>query len=99
MTTHDFGTTLPLGICSTCLARMVDPKVGMPARTLALPDGWMIFAVYCEHNVAGAWRGRAGLWKCVQPKLADELADGLATPRGRAGFAETIVVPFERLAA
>src|SRR5262249_10816946 len=28
-----------LGICSTCLARMVDPKVGMPARTLALPDG------------------------------------------------------------
>ena len=54
MTTHDFGTTLPLGICSTCLARMVDPKVGMPARTLALPDGRTIFAVYCEHNVAGA---------------------------------------------
>ena len=25
MTTHDFGTTLPLGICSTCLARMVGP--------------------------------------------------------------------------
>ena len=63
MTTHDFGTTLPLGICSTCLARMVDPKVGMPARTLALPDGRTIFAVYCEPNVAGAWRGRAGLWK------------------------------------
>ena len=72
MTTHDFGTTLPLGICSTCLARMVDPKVGMPARTLALPDGRTVFAVYCEHNVAGAWRGRAGLWKCVQPKLADD---------------------------
>ncbi len=53
MTTHDFGTTLPLGICSTCLARMVDPKVAMPARTLALPDGRTIFA--------GAWRGRAGL--------------------------------------
>lgn len=98
MTTHDFGTTLPLGICSTCLPGMVDPKVGMPARTLALPDGRTIL-VCCEHNVAGAWRGRAGLWKCVQPKLADELADGLATPRERAGFAETIVVPFERLAA
>lgn len=52
MTTHDFATTLPLGICSTCLARMVDPKVGMPARTLALPDGRTIL-VYCEHNVAG----------------------------------------------
>jgi hypothetical protein len=39
MTTHEFGTTLPLGICSTCLARMVDPKVGMPARTLALTAG------------------------------------------------------------
>jgi hypothetical protein len=26
----------------------------MPARTLALPDGRTIFAVYCEHNVAGA---------------------------------------------
>ena len=59
MTTHDFGTTLPLGICSTCLARTVDPKVAMPARTLALPDGRTIFAV--SRPVAGAWRGRAGL--------------------------------------
>jgi hypothetical protein len=34
MTTHDFGTTLPLGICSTCLARMVDPRLG------CLPAPW-----------------------------------------------------------
>ena len=33
----------------------------MPARTLALPDGRTIFAVYREHNVAGAWRGMLAL--------------------------------------
>ena len=79
MTTHDFGTTLPLGICSTCLARIVDPKVGMPARTLALPDGRTVFAVYCEHNVAAAWHGRAGLWKCVQRKIGGRFGDPTGT--------------------
>ena len=51
MTTHDFGTTLPLGICSTRLARMVDPKVGMPARTLALVKKTKVMTLRFRRNV------------------------------------------------
>jgi hypothetical protein len=32
MTTHDFGTTLPLGICSTCLARSDGVMEVRPAK-------------------------------------------------------------------
>jgi hypothetical protein len=79
MTTHDFGTTLPLGICSTCLARMVDPKVGMPARTLALPDGRTIFAVYCEHNVGAVGRGYGSASSQIGGRIGGRFGDPTGT--------------------
>jgi hypothetical protein len=53
--TKDFGVNLPVGICSTCLARLSDQDAGMPARVYTLADGRKLWAVYCAEHQSGAW--------------------------------------------
>lgn len=52
---HDFSINLPVGICSTCLARLSDRSGGMPARIYRLTEGRTLWAVYCPERQSGAW--------------------------------------------
>jgi hypothetical protein len=46
---------LPLGPCLACLEAMCDPARGRPAHHRDLGSGRTMWALYCEHNQAGAY--------------------------------------------
>jgi hypothetical protein len=75
---HDFGEVLPVGVCATCLAAMVDRERGKPAYTRELPGGGgTVWAIFCEHHNAGACAvvapSRPIQWRIFVPIEPDEL--------------------------